>query len=73
MPLDKPGLKQRLTALANNMAARTADPAQARADYVDGLADAIEAFVKTGTVTGAVATAGTATNQIGTITTSTIT
>lgn len=73
MPLDKTTLKQRLTALANNMASRTADPAQARADYVDGLADAIEAFVKTGTVTGTVTTTGTATAQGGTITSSTIT
>lgn len=65
MALDKQTLKGSLNRLLDDMATRETDPAQARADYVDGLADAIEAYVKSGLVTGTVATTGTAAAQTG--------
>jgi hypothetical protein len=72
MALDKTLLKEQLNRLYDDQANREEDPAKARADFVDGLADAIEAYVKSGTVTGTVSTMGTATAQTGTITSSTI-
>jgi hypothetical protein len=65
MALDKQTLKGSLNRPLDDMATRETDPAKARADYVDGLADAIEAYVKSGTVTGDVTTAGTAATQKG--------
>ena len=65
MALNKPALKVALNRLLDDQATRETDPAKARADYVDGLADAIEAYVKSGTVTGTVATTGTAAAQSG--------
>lgn len=72
MPLNKIALKERLNQLYDDQASRTADPAQARSDFVDGLADAVEAYVKSGTVTGTVSTTGTAAAQSGTITSGSI-
>ena len=65
MALNKQLLKQRLNVLYDDQAVRETDPAQARADFVDGLADAIEAYVLSGTVTGTVTTTGTAATQAG--------
>jgi hypothetical protein len=72
MALNKILLKEQLNRLYDDQANREEDPAKARADFVDGLADAIEAYVKSGTVTGTVTTAGTASAQSGTITSSSI-
>ena len=65
MALNKQSLKQRLNTLYDDQATRQTDPARARADFVDGLADAIEAYVLSGTVTGTVTTTGTAATQTG--------
>lgn len=56
MALNKQILKQHLNALYDDQATRETDPAQARIDFVNGLADAFEAYVKSGQVTGTVAT-----------------
>jgi hypothetical protein len=68
MALDKPALKKSLNDLYDDQAKREKDPAKARADFVDGLADAIEAYVKSGSLSGNVSTTGTAAAQQGTIT-----
>jgi hypothetical protein len=73
MALNKILLKEHLKQLYDDQATREKDPAKARADFVDGLADAIEAYVKSGTLTGAVTTTGTAAAQSGTITSGSIT
>ena len=65
MALNKQILKRALNALYDDQAARRTNPAQARADFADGLADAIEAYVLSGTVTGTVTTTGTAATQSG--------
>ena len=65
MALDKKILKAALNALYEDQATRETDPAKARADFVDGLTDAIEAYVLSGTVTGTVTTSGTAATQTG--------
>lgn len=65
MALNKNLLKQSLNALYDNQATRKTNPAKARADFVDGLADALEAYVLSGTVTGTVTTTGTAATQAG--------
>jgi hypothetical protein len=64
MALDKTGLKDAILAIFEDMATRTEDPEQARIDVATRLSDAIDVYVKTGTV----ATTGTATAQTGTIT-----
>jgi len=65
MPLNKASLKTGIEALLNNTAAN----AGTYADFAAGLADLIDAYVKTGTVSVpagiAVATTGTAAAQTG--------
>ena len=65
MPLNKAALKTGIQALAQN----TAENEGSYADFADGLANLIDAFVKSGTVTVpagvAVATTGTAAAQTG--------
>ena len=63
MPLNTPKLELDILSLLHDMAARTEDPIQARADYARELAQIITAFVKTGQVS----TTGTAAAQTGTI------
>ncbi len=72
MALNKQVLKQRLNALYDDQATREVDPAKARADFVDGLADAFDEYVRSGTLTGTVTTNGTAAAQSGVITSGTI-
>lgn len=64
MALDKTGLKAAILSIFEDMATRVDDPEQARKDFATQLSDAIDVYVKTGTVT----TTGTATNQTGVIT-----
>lgn len=65
MPLNKAALKTGIQALAQNIAENEGS----YADFADGLADLIDTYVKTGTVTVAagiaVATTGTAAAQTG--------
>jgi hypothetical protein len=65
MPLNKAALKSGIQALAQNIAENKGS----YADFADGLADLIDTFVKTGTVTVAVgipvATTGSAAAQTG--------
>lgn len=46
MALNKTVLKTSIESLLEDLAERTEDPAQARADFAEQLADAMEAFVK---------------------------
>lgn len=66
MPLNKTQLKNTLRALADDLSTRTDDAAQAREDWANGMANAIDTFVKTakinyvnGLVAGATAVTGT--------------
>ncbi|MDJ0363566.1 hypothetical protein QMK33_00260 [Hymenobacter sp. H14-R3] len=72
MALNKLLLKEHLNRLYDDQATREADPAKARADFVDGLADAFDEYVRSGTVTGTVTTTGTAAAQKGIITSASI-
>ncbi len=72
MALDKTALKEALNRLYQDQAARTTDPDEARLSAVDMLADAIEAYVKSGSLSGQVSTTGTAAAQTGTIISGTI-
>jgi ribonucleotide monophosphatase NagD (HAD superfamily) len=63
MALNTPQLQAAIDAILDDMATRTNDPAQARRDFAQQLAETISAHIKTGTVT----TTGTATAQTGTI------
>ena len=51
MPLDKPALSVAIKTLLDEMSNRTDGPELARQNIADGLADAFDAFVKSGTVT----------------------
>jgi hypothetical protein len=64
MALDKGGLKAAIKGILTDMESRTGD---AKDEYAGRLADAIEAFVKTGDVAAgiAVSTTGSATAQTG--------
>lgn len=64
MALNKTGLKAAILAIFEDMATREDHPETVREDFATQLSDAIDAFVKTGTVT----TTGTATAQTGVIT-----
>lgn len=64
MALDKTGLKTAILAIFNDMAARVDHPETAREDFATALSNAIDAYVKTGTVT--IVTTGSATTQTGT-------
>ena len=67
MALDKASLKNGIEALLADMETRTED---AKADFASGLADLIDVFVKSGTVSTevstTVSTTGSATAQTGT-------
>jgi hypothetical protein len=63
MALDKTGLKNAILAIFENMATREDHPETAREDFATQLSDAIDMYVRTGTVT----TTGTASAQTGTI------
>ena len=69
MALNTPGLKGSIIQLMNDMKTRDTDSVE---EFADRLATAMEMFVKSGSVTVSagipVATAGTATNQTGTTT-----
>lgn len=62
MPLDTPGLKAAIIA-AQQASSGAQNPTEAREQFAESLAQAIEVFVKTGTVT----TTGSASAQTGTI------
>lgn len=64
MALDKAGLKDAILAIFNDMATRVDNPEQARIDFATQLSDAIDVYVKTGTVT--IVTTGNSTTQTGT-------
>lgn len=66
MSLDKAGLKTAIKDLLSDMAGRDNDPEQAREDFATQLSNAIDTYVKTGTVNVTVSTTGTATAQTGT-------
>ncbi|OON67808.1 hypothetical protein [Hymenobacter sp. CRA2] len=63
MPLNKPGLEAAILGIFTDLAARTTNPEQARADAARQLATAIDTYVRTGQVM----TTGSATAQTGTI------
>lgn len=64
MALDKTALKTAILNIFADMATRQDHPETAREDFATALSNAIDLYVRTGTVT----TAGTATAQTGTIT-----
>lgn len=66
MALDKAGLKTAIKNILEDMAVREADPSLAREDFATMLSNAIDTFVKTGTVNVTVSTTGTASAQTGT-------
>lgn len=67
MPLNKPVLKDNLLTLFNQAWQNTTDPEQARQAFAEGLANYIDAFVRSGqvNVTVTVITTGTATAHSG--------
>lgn len=64
MALDKTGLKNAILAIFEDMATRTDDPELAREDFATQLSNAIDVYVKTGSVT--IVTTGSSTTQTGT-------
>lgn len=66
MSLNKVALKEALIALFENEQNEEDDASQSLQRLSAGIADAVDAFVKSGTVNVTVATTGTATNQTGT-------
>ncbi len=66
MGLNKAGLKDAILEIMDELATREDDPATAREDFATMLSNAIDTFVKTGTVTVSVTTTGTASSQTGT-------
>ncbi len=70
--LDTATAETQVLALLDEMATRTDNPAQARRDFARALVAAVAGLIRTGTVTGTVTTAGSATAQTGSITTSRI-
>lgn len=48
MALNKPALKNAIKTSLDDLATRTENPEQARNDYAEALANAIDAFVKSG-------------------------
>ena len=73
MPLNTTQAETDVLALLDQLAANTADPVQARQDFARQLVSIMATMVRSATITGTVATAGSATQQTGTITTATIT
>jgi hypothetical protein len=72
MALNKVALKNQLKGHAANMARRTSDQEAGWDAWAEGMADIIDAYVRTITVTGTVATTGSAAAQTGTIVTAVI-
>lgn len=66
MALDKTTLKESILDLLDELSEREDKPEDAREDFATGLSDAIETFVKSGTVNVTVHTTGTASAQSGT-------
>lgn len=64
MALDKTGLKNAILTIFNDMATRVDHPETAREDFAAALSNAIDVYVKTGTVT--IVTTGSSTTQTGT-------
>jgi len=64
MPLVKATLEAQILNILNDLSTRTDNPAQARQDFASQLATAVDAYIKTATIT--VATTGTAAAQTGT-------
>lgn len=66
MALDKVGLKAEIKSILESLADMVEDPASARENFASALSDAIDTFVKSGTVNVTVSTTGTASAQTGT-------
>lgn len=66
MALDKTGLKTAIKNLLNDLSTRESDPATAREDFATAISNAIDTFVKSGTVDVTVSTTGTSSAQTGT-------
>jgi hypothetical protein len=73
MPLDRATAKARLRKLLDDLATREKASPKDREDYVEELVELMADMMTTATVTGTVTTAGSATAQQGTITTSKLT
>ena len=72
MPLNTIQAETDVLALLDQLATRTTDPAQARRDFARQLVSVMAAMMRTATITGTVATAGSAAAQTGTITSATL-
>ncbi|GAA4349780.1 hypothetical protein GCM10023185_06780 [Hymenobacter saemangeumensis] len=72
MALNTTRAETAVLALLDDMASRTDNPAQARRDFARQLVATVADLIRSGTVTGTVATTGTAAAQTGTITSATI-
>ena len=66
MPLNKPLLVSEILKVLKKAERNTSSKEQAQLDLANGLANAIEKYVRSGTVTTSVITAGSAVTQTGT-------